>query len=176
MPFDLKRYTQFVNDCRDRGIGLPTVANERTEHEYARQHYLRQKYPDPKRPYSSERGMAGKGSQRMWAGSMTTEQHEIQGAVPWFVYAEDPAVADTGALRMFGGEQFWKERAELAEGLLRDLEGYISLPKMALAQFEEASRKLARADGLTPDLYKELMDAVRIMDQWNAANEKKKAG
>ncbi len=175
MPFDLERYTKFVNDCRDRGIGLPTVNHEKREHEQAKHHYFRMKYPGRYRGDKPEQDMTGKGSQRAWAGSMTTEQIETIGAVPWFIYSEDPDVQDTGALRMFGGDAFWKERAELAEGLLWGLESYNSLPKVALAQFETAARNLARADGLTPDIYKELMGAVRILDIRDEDNEKKKA-
>lgn len=120
MTFDVKRYTKFVNDCREAGIGLPGVDEERREYEHARQHYLRQKYQyDPgykmRVPYEGWRD-AKIASKRFWAGA------DVDASVHWFTYSEDPELHDTGALRIYGGDVFWKERAELAEQLLRDLE------------------------------------------------------
>ncbi len=148
MTFDVERYTKFVNDCRDAGIGLPSVDEEKREHEFARQHYLRQKYEFhegaqariPRENWRAE----GIASKRFWAGA------DVNASVHWFTYSEDPELHDTDALRMYGGDQFWKERAELAEQLLRDLERKRVERQIAATRVAVAGRAGARASlGIT---------------------------
>ncbi len=159
MSFTIERYTQFVNDCEERGIGLPSIKKEEREIQNAIAHcrLLRNKgEPDT--------------SKRFWAGSMTERELSEFGAVPWFTYASGPKYHDTGALRSLGGEQFWKERAELAEDLSWCQDSHISIPKVALDRFVKVTRSITDKI-ITRAGLKEIQDALFVMDMWFKAEK-----